>query len=82
MTDQPDPHDQHDSELQLLLTIGIQGFRELVAWVADGATAEDRHTRGSRVREVIDDVVKNGDSAKINQALLDAAERLNKETPR
>jgi hypothetical protein len=82
MTDQPDPHDQHDSELQLLLTIGIQGFRELVAWVADGATAEDRHTRGSQVREVIDDVVKNGDSAKINQALLDAAERLNKETPR
>ncbi|HEY8673944.1 MAG TPA: hypothetical protein VIM76_09340 [Candidatus Dormibacteraeota bacterium] len=82
MTDQPNPHDQHDSELQLLLTIGIQGFRELVAWVADGATAEDRHTRGSRVREVIDDVVKNGDSAKINQALLDAAERLNKETPR
>ena len=82
MTDQPNPHDQHDSELQLLLTIGIQGFRELVAWVADGATAEDRHTRGSRVREVIDDVVKNVDSAKINQALLDAAERLNKETPR
>jgi len=82
MTDQPNPHDQHDSELQLLLTIGIQGFRELVAWVADGATAEDRHTRGSQVREVIDDVVKNGDSAKINQALLDAAERLNKETPR
>jgi len=32
MTDQPAPHDQHDSELQLVLTIGIEGFRELVAW--------------------------------------------------
>jgi hypothetical protein len=83
VTDQPNPHDQHDSELQLLLTIGIEGFRELVAWVAEGATAEDRHTRGSQVREVIDDVVKNVDSAKINQALLDAAERLNnKDAPR
>jgi hypothetical protein len=82
MTDQSKPHDQHDSELQLLLTVGIQGFRQLVAWVADGATAEDRHARGSQVREVIDDVVKNVDSAKINQALLDAAERLSKETPR
>jgi hypothetical protein len=82
VTDQPHPHDQHDSELQLLLTVGIQGFRELVAWVAEGATAEDRHARGSQVREVIDDVVKNVDSAKINQALLDAAEQLNKEAPR
>jgi hypothetical protein len=82
VTDQSNPPDQHDSELQLLLTIGIQGFRQLVAWVADGATAEDRHARGSQVREVIDDVVKNVDSAKINQALLDAAERLNTETPR
>jgi hypothetical protein len=82
MTDQSNPHDQHDSELQLLLTVGIQGFRQLVAWVADGATTEDRYARGSQVREVIDDVVKNVDSAKINQALLDAAERLSKETPR
>jgi hypothetical protein len=82
VTDQTHPHDQHDSELQLLLTVGIQGFRELVAWVAEGATDEDRHARGSQVREVIDDVVKNVDSAKINQALLDAAERLNKEAPR
>jgi hypothetical protein len=82
VTDQLDPHDQHDSELQLLLTIGIQGFRELVAWVAEGTTAEDRHARGSQVRQVIDDVVKNTDSAKINQALLDEAERLSKEVPR
>jgi hypothetical protein len=82
VTDQSNPHDQHDSELQLLLTIGIQGFRELVAWVAEGATPEDRHARGSQVREVIDAVVKNTDSAKINQALLDEAERLSKETPR
>jgi hypothetical protein len=79
MTDQPGPHDQHDSELQLVLTIGIEGFRELVAWVAEGATAADRHARGSQVRLVIDDLVKNGDSAKINQALLDEAERLRKE---
>jgi hypothetical protein len=79
MTDQAGPHDQHDSELQLVLTIGIEGFRELVAWVAEGATAEDRNARGSQVRLVIDDVVKNGDSAKINQALLDEAERLRKE---
>ncbi len=79
ITDQPKPHDQHDSELQLVLTIGIIGFRELVAWVAEGTTAEDRHTRGSTVRQVIDDVVKNGDSAKINQALLDEAARLRKE---
>jgi hypothetical protein len=82
VTDQLDPHDQHDSELQLLLTIGIQGFRELVAWVAEGATDEDRHARGSQVRLVIDDVVKNTDSAKINQTLLDEAERLSKEAPR
>jgi hypothetical protein len=34
------------------------------------------------VRQVIDEVVKNTDSAKINQALLDEAERLSKETPR
>ena len=79
MTAQAGPHDQHDSELQLVLTIGIEGFRELVAWVAEGATAEDRNARGSRVRLIIDDVVKNGDSAKINQALLDEAERLSKE---
>ena len=81
MTDQPNPHDQHDSELQLVLTIGIEGFRELVAWVAAGATTEDRHARGSTVREVIDNVVKNVDSAKINQALLDEAARLSKEAP-
>jgi hypothetical protein len=31
------------------------------------------------VRQVIDDVVKNVDSAKINQALLDEAARLSKE---
>ena len=74
MTDEPGPHDQHDSELQLVLTIGIEGFRELVAWVGEGATAEDRHARGSKVRLIIDDVVKNGDSAKINQDLLDEAE--------
>ena len=80
MTDQPNPHDQHDSELQLVLTIGIEGFRELVAWVAEGATPEARHTRGSTVRQVIDNVVKNVDSAKINQALLDEAARLNEET--
>jgi hypothetical protein len=79
ITDQPNPHDQHDSELQLVLTIGIEGFRELVAWVAEGTTAEDRHTRGSTVRQVIDDVVKDVDSAKINQALLDEASRLRKE---
>jgi hypothetical protein len=79
MTDQTGPHDQHDSELQLVLTIGIEGFRELVAWVSEGATAEDRHARGSQVRLVIDDVVKNVDSAKINQALLDEAERLRTE---
>jgi hypothetical protein len=79
MTDQAGPLDQHDSELQLVLTIGIEGFRELVAWVAEGATVEDRHARGSQVRLVIDDVVKNGDSAKINQALLDEAERLRKD---
>jgi hypothetical protein len=76
MTDQAGPHDQHDSELQLVLTIGIEGFRELVGWVAEGATVEERHARGSQVRQAIDDVVKNGDSAKINQALLDEAERL------
>jgi hypothetical protein len=76
MTDQAGPHDQHDSELQLVLTIGIEGFRELVSWVAEGATAEERHARGSQVRQAIDDVVKNGDSAKINQALLDEAARL------
>jgi hypothetical protein len=79
ITDQPNPHDQHDSELQLVLTIGIEGFRELVAWVAEGTSAEDRHTRGSTVRQVIDDLVKNVDSAKINQALLDEASRLRKE---
>jgi hypothetical protein len=76
MADQAGPHDQHDSELQLVLTIGIEGFRELVSWVADGATAEERHARGSQVRQAIDDVVQNGDSAKINQALLDEAARL------
>jgi hypothetical protein len=79
ITDQPNPHDQHDSELQLVLTIGIEGFRELVAWVAEGTTVEDRHARGSTVRQVIDDVVTNVDSAKINQALLDEASRLRKE---
>ncbi len=79
MTDQAGPHDQHDSELQLVLTIGIEGFRERVAWVAEGATAEDRNARGSQVRLVIDDVVKNADSAKINQALLEEAERLREE---
>jgi len=26
MTDKPTPHDQHDSELQLVLTIGIEAF--------------------------------------------------------
>jgi hypothetical protein len=81
VSDQPNPHDQHDSELQLVLTIGIEGFRELVAWVAEGDTVEDRHARGSQVREVIDDVVKNVDSAKINQALLDEAARLRKDAP-
>jgi hypothetical protein len=49
MTDQLVAHDQHHSELQLVLTIGIEGFRELVAWVADGTTVEDRHARGSTV---------------------------------
>jgi hypothetical protein len=81
VSDQTNPHDQHDSELQLVLTIGIEGFRELVAWVAEGDTVEDRHARGSQVREVIDDVVKNVDSAKINQALLDEAARLRQEAP-
>jgi hypothetical protein len=76
MSDEPTPLDQHDSALQLVLTIGIEGFRELVAWVADGATPEDRHARGSQVREIIDDVVKRGDPAKINQALLDEAAQL------
>ena len=34
MTDQPKPHDQHDSELQLVLTIGIEGFREpVLGWL-------------------------------------------------
>jgi hypothetical protein len=78
VTEQPVAHDQHDSELQLVLTIGIEGFRELVAWVAEGTTVEVRHARGSTVRQVIDDVVKNVDSAKINQALLDEAARLSK----
>jgi hypothetical protein len=68
--------DQHDSELQLLLTIGIEGFRELVAWVAEGATPEERHTRGAEVRRVIDRVMKDGDPARINQVLLEEAERL------
>jgi hypothetical protein len=76
MTDNDSPHDQHDSELQLVLTVGIEGFRELVGWVAEGATEEERHARGSRVRQAIDDVVKDGDPAKINQSLLDEAERL------
>lgn len=71
MSNQPNPLDQHDSEFQLVLTIGIEGFRELVAWVAEGDTGEDRYARGSQVREVTDDVVKNVDSAKINQALLE-----------
>jgi hypothetical protein len=82
VSDASSPHDQHDSELQLVLTIGIEGFRELVAWVAEGATVEDRHARGSRVRVVIDDVVKSVDSPKINQALLDEAARLRGEAPR
>jgi hypothetical protein len=73
MTEEPD---QHDSDLQLLLTIGIEGFRELVAWVADGATPEERHTRGEEVRRVIDTVMKDGDRAKVNQILLEEAERL------
>jgi hypothetical protein len=42
---------------------------------------EDRHARGSQVRQVIDDVVKDVDSAKINQALLDEAARLRDEAP-
>ena len=62
-------------------TIGIEGFRELVSWVAEGTTPESRHARGSTVRQVIDDIVKNVDSAKINQALLDEAARLSKEAP-
>ena len=44
-----------------------------------------RHSRGppragiKGTADIIDDVVKNGDSAKINQDLLDEAERLRKE---
>jgi len=73
MTDQPD---QPASELQLLLTIGVEGFRELVAWVAEGATAEERHARGEKANQAIADVLKNTDRVKINEALHVAAEGL------
>jgi hypothetical protein len=65
----------------LVLTIGIEGFRELVPWVAEGATVENRHACGSKVRQVTDDVVKYVHSAKINPALLDEAARLGNEAP-
>jgi uncharacterized protein YjbJ (UPF0337 family) len=67
---------QPASELQLLLTIGIEGFRELVAWVAEGATSEERQARGEKANQAVNDVLKNVDRAKVNQALRDEAERL------
>jgi len=67
---------QPASQLQLLLTIGIEGFRELVAWVAEGATSEERQARGEKANQAVDDVLKNVDRAKVNQALRDEAERL------
>jgi uncharacterized protein YjbJ (UPF0337 family) len=67
---------QPASDLQLLLTIGIEGFRELVAWVAEGATSEERQARGEKANRAVDDVLKNVDRAKVNQALRDEAERL------
>jgi hypothetical protein len=79
MTDQPDQLDRPDqpgSELQLLLTIGVEGFRELVAWVAEGATAEERYARGEKANRAIADVLRDADRVRINEALHAAAEGL------
>lgn len=73
MTDQPE---QPASELQLLHTSGVEGFRELVAWVAEGATAEERHARGERANPAIADVFDDVDQVRINEALHVAAEGL------
>jgi hypothetical protein len=74
MSDQLD--DQPASDLQLLMTIGVEGFRELVAWVADGDTAEARHARGLKANRAITEVLKDVDRAKINESLHAAAEEL------
>jgi hypothetical protein len=58
LADRHRPKGQHKSELQPVLTIGIEGFRELVGWVAEGTTAEGRYACGSTVRQAIDDAVK------------------------
>lgn len=73
--------EQPASELQLLLTIGVEGFRELVAWVAEGTTADDRHARGVRANQAIAEVLKDVDRAKINEGLHAAAEEFRDGTP-
>lgn len=74
MSDQLD--EQPASELQLLLTIGVEGFRELVAWVAEGTTDHERHARGVQANQAIAEVLKEVDRAKINEGLHAAAEEL------
>jgi hypothetical protein len=78
MSDQLD--EQPASELQLLLTIGVEGFRELVAWVAEGETAGERHARGIKANQAIAEVLKDVDRAKINEGLHAAAEELREGT--
>jgi hypothetical protein len=73
MTEQPE---QPASELQLVHTIGVEGFRELVAWVAEGATAEERQARGEKANAAIADVLDDVDRVRINEALHFAAEGL------
>jgi hypothetical protein len=50
--------------------------------VAEGATREERQARGEKANQAVDDVLKNVDRAKVNQALRDEAERLRTEDPR
>lgn len=63
-------------------TLSVGGFRELVAWVAEGTTAEERHARGEKANQAIADVLKSADRVKINEALHVAAEALRRgDTP-
>ena len=67
---------------QRVVMIGVEGFPELMRWVAEGATLEQRRARGEFAKHVVEDMLNGVDHAAINKALRDEARRQSHGDPR
>jgi|GEM_PF-4559700 len=67
---------------QRVVMIGVEGFPELVRWVAEGATLEERQRRGELAKQAAQDLLNNVDRAVMNKALRDESKRQSKGDPR